>query len=170
MNPDKMDKKSNDVPVGQKIPADGKPIVTQPVTEQPTKHFFKPLIMLAVLIILAVSGGAVYYITSAKSPKSGKMTDIVGTPTLTPVPIFLTLNSPIDGDSALNGEILVSGKTLPGATIAIYTANDEVLVDVNEEGAFEETIILEPGASTLTVTAFDTNGEEKSVSVDINQT
>src|SRR3989337_419732 len=79
-----------------------------------------PLILVLVLVAVAVVGVVVWNLRS----KGG-----VTVPSLTqPAGVTLALTSPTDGELAVDGEILVKGKTLPGATVTIFTEEDEAIV------------------------------------------
>jgi len=88
-----------------------------------------------------------------------------------PTPVIetaaLTLLSPSDGMIATGNEIEICGKTKPNSMVVFYTESDENSAEVDSNGNFEGTIMLESGINTLTVTAFFEDGEEESISLDL---
>ncbi|MBI4067551.1 hypothetical protein HY407_04155 [Candidatus Gottesmanbacteria bacterium] len=83
--------------------------------------------------------------------------------------IYLEINSPKEGEVALDGEILVSGKTLPNSTVIIFTDTDETSVESNGDGTFESTIVLTKGNNVLKVTAYGLDGQETSKMLQVFQ-
>lgn len=81
--------------------------------------------------------------------------------------LTLSLESPTDGELAVNDEILVSGKTLPNTTVVVFTENDETSFESDAAGYFESTIKLINGINQLVVTAFADDGQEKAVILDV---
>jgi len=79
----------------------------------------------------------------------------------------LKLTSPTSGEQAVDGEIIVSGQTLPNTTVLVYTESDQTSVESDSSGLFETTITLGKGSNALTVTAFGDNGDESSQSIDV---
>lgn len=87
--------------------------------------------------------------------------------TISPTPsFFLNIKSPQDEALFLENKILVSGKTISGAFVAVVSPGDEAVVEADSEGAFETEILLEEGANEISLTAYADNQEEtKSVTV-----
>lgn len=149
------------------------PVPVPPTTVPFISRLNRPVFLLPIIAFLIISTGTVFFLTRAASPKKTETPVTVKTqiiPTAVPTQLFLTLENPQNGDGAIDGEILVSGKTLPGATIAIYTGSDQVIIDTDSTGTFKQTVVLDPGVSTLTVSAFSDDGQEQVKSVDIQQT
>ena len=55
-------------------------------------------------------------------------------------------------------EVPVSGLTMPNCTVTV----NGVLVDVDADGAFTTTVILEEGPNLLEIIASDLSGEQRS--------
>jgi hypothetical protein len=156
-------------------PIEVAPEIAVPVPPSPNTPIWtklnRPVFLLPVFALLIISTGTAYFVTRAtwmKKPQPPITVKIM--PTSVPPQLFLTLVNPQNGDGVVDGEILVSGKTLPGATVAIFTGSDQVIVDTDATGVFNQTVVLDPDISTLTVTAFSDDGQEQMKSVDIQQT
>ncbi|MDP3954881.1 MAG: DUF5666 domain-containing protein [bacterium] len=81
--------------------------------------------------------------------------------------LFLSLQSPTDGALAEDFEVTVKGNTIPDTTVLFYTETDQNSVESDNQGQFEGKIALAEGFNSLTVTAFDSQGEEKSLNLDL---
>lgn len=115
---------------------------------------------LFLLVLLIVAGVAIYYFKIAPI----KSFPQVAVPSK---PLTLSLESPSNGSLSVNNKVTVKGKTLPNTTVIFYTEEDQNSVESNNQGSFEGEINLAYGISSLTVTAFSENGEEKSVTLDV---
>ncbi|OGG04887.1 hypothetical protein A2Z33_06315 [Candidatus Gottesmanbacteria bacterium RBG_16_52_11] len=80
--------------------------------------------------------------------------------------MFLALNT-AGATTAVNGEILVSGRTLPNATVLIYTDADETSIESSGDGQFESTVIVGENGGLVRVTAFSDAGEETSETISV---
>ena len=85
------------------------------------------------------------------------------TPTPSPTPLaslglFLQVTG-VDSESVVhNNTVTISGVTSPDAVLSI----NGILVPINEEGEFEVTLSLDPGANLIEVIASDFEGNEES--------
>lgn len=87
---------------------------------------------------------------------------------VTPTPsFFLDISSPEDQSLSNDAKITLSGKTQPGATIVVAYENGEDVVDADENGAFASNITLVAGTNEITVTAFDTDGNQVSKTINV---
>jgi hypothetical protein len=131
--------------------------------------FGRPLVVgLVVVLLLAVLGGAGWYLTQQKSltPPS----PVVAEPSMVPPvanALTLQLTSPKEGELVSSQLLNVTGKTAPEVTVAIYTDTEETSVISSPTGDFTGTIRLQTGINMLTVTAFDEDGQEVSVNMEI---
>lgn len=66
-----------------------------------------------------------------------------------------------------NNILTVQGVAAPNATIVLYTDNDQASVDSDTAGNFQSNINLVPGINTLTITAINEKGVEKSVTLEV---
>jgi len=141
-----------------------------PITEPVSGKFgIKTAVIMVALVGLVSTGGAVYYLTQAKSPRKTQPPAVVQLPSPTPPVLFLTLQSPQEETPIVDGELLVRGKTLPATTVAIATGTDDTIVESDASGEFADTIILNGSEDTLTVTAFSDTGEDQTISQPIIQ-
>lgn len=82
--------------------------------------------------------------------------------TTLPVSLTLDLSNPDDNLLIFDNNLLVSGKTIPGALVLI-TANDQnQLLTASSDGYFSQTVKLSPQVNQLSVSAFDNSGNYKS--------
>ena len=118
---------------------------------------FAHILVLLMLLVAVGATGIVYY-KNAHEP-------VVSTPQVYSLP--LSLDSPADGALITDDRIALKGRTKPNTTVAFYSDIDENSVESDSYGNFEGSIGLAEGINPLTVTAFDENGNEKSLAVDI---
>lgn len=139
------------------------PQVTQPapeITQQPVvlnnppqKKSLLPRFAIIGIVLVAISIGVVLYLSNSKP----QPTQQVAAPVKKQM--FLTISSPTSTTTAVNGEILVSGSTLPETTVVIYSDVDETIIDSDMQGNFESTVIVGEGG-VVRITAFASTGEE----------
>lgn len=70
-------------------------------------------------------------------------------------PALLSLQAPEDFLSTTETTIAVSGKSVPGAKLVIFSNSDQKIATIAANGAFAIDIKLESGDNEITVTAFD---------------
>lgn len=80
---------------------------------------------------------------------------------------FLTLDQPEDNLVAQNPNLTVSGKTTASSTVVIIAGETTQLLEVGPDGNFSFDLTLDEGATTIEVTSFDQNGEEKNVTREV---
>lgn len=82
--------------------------------------------------------------------------------TTLPVSLTLDLSNPDDNLLVFDSNVLVSGKTVPGALVLI-TANDQnQIITASSDGYFSQTVKLSPQVNQLSISAFDNLGSYKS--------
>lgn len=86
---------------------------------------------------------------------------------ITSSPLFLAIDSPKESVGVVNGEILVSGQTLPETTVLIYSNDDESILESNQQGKFETTVLVGNTGGLLRITAVSPTGEEETQTFDI---
>jgi hypothetical protein len=121
--------------------------------------------MAVVILILLTVGIAIALLYVFRGREAESVT--IAPPTETPKVLSLSIESPNDGTVATDGEVMVKGKTLPNTAVVFYTDTTDNSVESDGSGNFEGKIALASGINTLTVTAIDEGGEEKSVTLDI---
>ncbi|HJZ05653.1 hypothetical protein A2634_05290 [Candidatus Amesbacteria bacterium RIFCSPHIGHO2_01_FULL_48_32] len=146
--------------------------LTPPPPEVPpvvisSKFSALPYVVLGVVLVALIATGAIMWIKRPTKPSPQPQLAQVIPPSPTPEALFLKLTSPTSGEQAVDGEIIVSGQTLPNTTVLVYTESDQTSVESDSSGLFETTITLGKGSNALTVTAFGDNGDESSQSIDV---
>lgn len=111
-----------------------------------------------------------YGVWSAKKAIKPKLKEIKQTEiNTTPIvpSISLEIEKPKD-ESIINEEkTVLAGKTNPRAILAIFTEEDELIIEADEKGRFETEIELVGGANEITIITFDDEGNEASQSMTI---
>ncbi len=140
-----------------------KPVKEEVQPRQQKKKLYFAVGLVVIVLVLALGTFLLIRVMQPSTPQTTSQ------PTQQEIieQIPLTLDSPSEGALAIEDEILVKGKTLPNATVAIFTESDEVLVVSDLDGLFETTIKLIPGINSLNITAFSEKGDEKSLSINI---
>ena len=133
---------------------------------QPRSHgVSKPILIFAgVGIIVTVILMAMLFLQPQTTPVSLTPTTTVEE---TPQELTLTLESPADGTLAVANEMLVRGTTTPGATVAVFTETDEIIVETDAYGQFETTVQLAAGINSLNITAYSEDGQEKTITLNV---
>ncbi len=83
----------------------------------------------------------------------------------TPDTFPLIIDSPTQDTLITDDTVVVSGQTIAGASLVIYTDTDETATDAASNGFFSAQISLEAGSDEIIVTAFAPNGQEKTATV-----
>ncbi len=92
------------------------------------------------------------------APQEEQTTEAV---TPTPVPAFaLNLVSPEEDSISATEEIEVKGSTAAGAIIVILYQEGEKILEADKNGQFSTEITLTGGANEITITAYDSEGNE----------
>jgi hypothetical protein len=141
--------------------------VQPPSNEEPVhkRHVATSVgVVILILVVLAVISGGFWFFSTQKTETT--MTEIP-TPTPNQTPIVLEVTGPNDSDIVVEDKVIVKGQTEGGANVLITTADDAVLADVNSDGGFETEITLTPGINTITVSAYDIEGRENVVVMDV---
>lgn len=154
----------------QVMPTEGQaanPVSPMPPTSSSSPKKFSPLVLIVIVGLLASAGAAVFiWFRPSTSTFPPQVVSEVS-PTPAAKSLTLELTSPVEGEVAVDSEMLVKGKTLPNVTVAIFTETDEEAVESDATGNFETTITLADGINSLTVTAMAEDGQEKKVTLDI---
>ena len=111
--------------------------------------------IVVLILLLAVLLGVSVYLLKPKTPNL---------PTET---LSLSIDSPREGTLLVDGEVLVKGKTSPGALVVFFTETDENSVEADGAGNFQGSVALSEGINTLVVTAFAEDGQEKTTSLEV---
>lgn len=84
-----------------------------------------------------------------------------------PVSLFLEITSPEDDILVSDGSLVVSGKTGPNSAVVISNNLEDVGLQSDKNGEFSRVFSLSPGANTLDISVYDTEGNSKSVTKQI---
>jgi len=115
-----------------------------------------PLILGALLVVITGAAAALFYLSGAQKPQAELA--IAPTPQPTPQVLFLTLDQETE-TTAVNGEVLVKGRTLPNTVVMAYSAADAVSLESDLQGNFESTLVVDDGG-IVEITAFGEDGQE----------
>lgn len=92
------------------------------------------------------------------------------TPTMVPEPtpaaLFLNIDTKL---GSVDGEMLVSGRTLPDSAVVIYTDSDETNVQSDSTGSFEGTLLVSPEDQYIHAAVFAADGQEKTTTLELVQ-
>lgn len=137
----------------------------EPPYEEPSKYksFLSPHFLAAFLILTICTvflGISVEEIKERKvfQPKANVEEEI---------PFYVSLESPKEDTVVVDDKVEVSGKTLPGTVVFVYTEDDVYSSESDEAGNFSLEILVNEGINTVTLTAFGENGEEQSIYFDV---
>lgn len=126
------------------------------------KGMLKPLLIVFAVLLVVLAGVLYWFVfRSAPAPQSTE-TSMQEAPKL-----FLSLTHPTGEETAVNGELLVSGKTIPHATVIIFSDSDDASVESDDQGMFEGTVVMGSGDSVVKVTAYDASGNEESQTLSV---
>ena len=116
---------------------------------------------LTILIFaLAVFGGIYYVVYPEKF--TGAVSEYLPV-TRESVSLFLEVSSPEDDILADDGNLVISGKTGPDATIIISNNQSDIGLQADKNGEFSKVFPLTRGANIIEINAFDSKGSNKSV-------
>lgn len=81
--------------------------------------------------------------------------------TTEPISFNLEITNPDDSILSFDKNLLLSGKTSPEATIIVSSEDGDQGLEPDSKGEFNQIIKLKSGLNTITVTAFDSLGNQK---------
>ncbi|MEK7160117.1 MAG: hypothetical protein AAB702_01390 [Patescibacteria group bacterium] len=118
------------------------------------------LSFIMVVIGLLVAGAAFYFYQTTKVVSTNSSALANPTPTESPKStIFLSINTPASEEVVSNKTLIISGKTLPQATIVIVTNSDQLVVKPSTQGDFSTTVTLENDQNLIRIHSLSSNGE-----------
>jgi len=125
----------------------------------------KGIFVLTLMLLLALVIGAL----GCAEEETGPTPSATPTATLTPAPsptaLFLEITQPADGAEVSTSPINVTGKTIPGAVVSASIDDAVEMADVEQDGNFSVTVMLEEGPNFIEVIASDQQGNDKSSSI-----
>lgn len=120
----------------------------------------------ALLIGLAVAGGAFYVYQTTRNQKPAEVMSetIVDIPSPTPQPNqnLLIIEKPQNEDVISSQSVTISGKTLPNTTIVAQTESEEQVAKAQSNGSFQMTVDIEDGVNVIQITAIYEDGSQNS--------
>lgn len=141
------------------------PIANIPAPQQadeiPKKKSRKGIYYILLLAFLILA--SIVYIS--KSTPSSLQKELSLKPA--PTPLFLAVDSPKTETTAVQGEVLIEGRTLPSTIVAIYSDTDGTSLQSDSKGNFKDTVIVGDRGGLVRITAFSDNGAELSKTFDI---
>jgi hypothetical protein len=120
---------------------------------------------IAVFVGIVFAGGAFYLYQSTKVVSNSQTKTVAITPP-NPTPkatIYLSLDTPSEGEVFDKKTVTISGKTVPGSLVVISTDVDDQVVSPSSIGNFSATTTIDNGGNIINVTAIAPNGEEITV-------
>jgi hypothetical protein len=124
------------------------------------------LSFVAIIVGLVVAGVAFYFYQMTKTVSEPETQTITQDKNPTPTPdknLFLTVETPKDGEVVDKKVVSVAGKTVASATIVVSSEIEDKVVKPAKNGDFNVTQTIGDGANLIQITAIFPNGEEKSV-------
>ena len=115
---------------------------------------------LTLLILALVFFGGLYYILYPER-FAASVTEYVPI-TKEPVSLFLEISSPEDDILVSDGNLVISGKTGPDASVIISNQTTDMALQASKNGEFSKVFPLNPGPNIIEINAFDSEGNSKS--------
>ncbi len=89
------------------------------------------------------------------APKQTAQTKLAPTPT--PKIPQLTISSPLPDSIETNDQLVVSGVTIPNATVVVSAGNDDDVTNANNDGKYAGKVTLSEGKNDIAVTSYNNN-------------
>ena len=125
----------------------------------------KGVFVLTLMLLLALVLGALGCAEEETGPTPSATPTATLTPTPSPTALFLEITQPADGAEVSTSPINVTGKTIPDAVVSASIDDVVEIADVEQDGNFSVTVILEEGPNFIEVIASDQQGNEKSSAI-----
>ena len=119
------------------------------------------LSFVAVVVGLIVAGIGFYIYQSTKAIPNTKLGTVkLASPTRTPPSVFLTVDTPQNESTTDSKTVIVSGKTVPDATILISTATGDQILKPSTQGNYSTTVTIGNDENQIHVTAIGSAGTQ----------
>lgn len=125
----------------------------------------KKEVLLAIMIGLTMGLLITYGIYRVQSAiNQPPVTDVLETATEsagtaeTAPPTVIALHSPLQGAVQTDGEVIITGTTIPDSNIVIFINNDETITKSDKSGSFTHNATLESGTNIIRVHVIDAGG------------
>ena len=79
----------------------------------------------------------------------------------------LKIISPENNALVSEAKIKITGKTLPNINVVIFDEENENILQTDQQGQFTQEIILTSGINEIKISAFDNNGTEANVNLNL---
>ena len=124
----------------------------------------KTFVVSHLLILILALGffGGLYYILYQDKFKASAIPGY-NPVTKEPVSLFLEIKSPEDDILVIDPNLIISGQTRPDATVIISSNLTDVGMQAGNDGQFSKVFPLIIGANIIEITAFDLEGNSKTV-------
>lgn len=133
------------------------------MTELSFGHFVSSMVLILVSGLIFLGG--VYYLINKDSLFKGPK--YLGPVTMAPISLYLEVSSPETDLFVSSSTVVVSGKTIPEATVAIVSQSNDLIFSANEVGEFSKVFSLEKGLNKIMISSYDNKGNLKSENVDV---
>lgn len=128
------------------------------VTPTPRSHAF----LWTLIFLLVCSLGELGYVLTHTS-ESAAPSPVVAKP------FYLVLDAASGTATSVNDQVLITGSTFPNSTIALYSDNDDAIVESDSRGRFEGSVTVGDTGGTVGVTAYGPAGEELTKIIDYSE-
>lgn len=127
------------------------------------KNLGTKFFILSMLTILIFGIASIVFLYFLLNPRQNPVAFLDNYQPVTSLPVSLNLDisSPDDNLLLFDGDLLISGKTVPGALVLITTNDQNLLFNAASDGYFSKTIKLQSGVNQFTISSFDNLGNYK---------
>ena len=116
-----------------------------------------------IILVVLVLGGFLFYKFNPLAPHPDIIVWNKNPVTLEPISFNLDVTNPDDQSLLFNSRLLISGQTASNATVIINGDGNISEVDADKNGNFSQDLTLDEGLNQITVTAFNDEGNQKSI-------
>lgn len=124
-----------------------------------TFTIFSASILTLGFIFIAV----LFYITNIQYQAPKIYSKYPGPVTVPPKSLRIDLERPDDNSLSFDQSIIVSGRTGPNLDVLVTSDSSDLVIKSKPDGNFSAIINLDEGVNNITVSAFDTTGDNRSV-------
>jgi hypothetical protein len=132
--------------------AETPPVPPQSLPVKPPKSDAPLRLGILLFLLVCAIGELAFVLTRASEPTYY--------PPTVARPFFLTLDENAGTVTAMDSQVLVSGKTFANATVAVYSDTDTAIVESDTQGRFESTVSVGDTGGVVGITAYGPAGEE----------
>lgn len=122
------------------------------------------LVLVTGLIFL---GGIYYFVNQDFLFKGPKYKDPV---TTAPISLYLEVGAPETDSLSQANTVIVSGKTIPDAVVAIISPSENIIFSANGLGEFSKIFPLTAGLNPISIYVYDNKGNSKTENISVYYT